>query len=62
MFRFKQSKTATETNSMLKLAFRDETMIKTQTCDWFSKLEIGVTLLTMLRIHDIHPQAKWMKM
>jgi hypothetical protein len=58
-FCFKQGKTAIETNRMLKLAFRDEAIITTQTSDWFSMFKNGVTLLMMLSIQDIQPQEKW---
>jgi hypothetical protein len=42
-FCFKLGKTASETNEMLKTAFGDNAMGRTQTSEWFSRFKRGET-------------------
>jgi hypothetical protein len=42
-FYFKVGKTIMETCDMLKLAFGEKTMSRTQTFEWFSKFRSGMT-------------------
>jgi hypothetical protein len=42
-FCFKLGKTASETHEMLKTAFGDDAMGRTQTFEWFSRFKLGET-------------------
>jgi hypothetical protein len=39
-FSFNLSKTSTQTHGLLKLAFREKDMSRTETNDWFSNSEV----------------------